>query len=126
MNGGLRCGFLSSSPTLTPLLLFSGSAGHSRFSWISGKWRGLVSCAPWRLLGLAVLNFRQGRPSNCFCHSTFPSVRTLICSLSWRVTEESSPALGYSAGGDRDTNTELQGWQTGQAVKPQDPGPWGR
>lgn len=48
---------------------------------------------PWRLLGLAVLKFRQGQPSNCFCHSKFPSVRTLSCSLSWRVTEESSPAL---------------------------------
>lgn len=28
-------------PILNPLPLFLGSARHSRFSWISGKWRGL-------------------------------------------------------------------------------------
>lgn len=54
VNQGLRFGFLTSSRILTPLPLFSGSAGHPRFSRISGKWRGLVSCVcgdRWSWLG---------------------------------------------------------------------------
>lgn len=53
VNQGLRFGFLTSSPILTPLLFFSGSARHPRFSRISGKWRGMVSCVcrdPWSWL----------------------------------------------------------------------------
>lgn len=40
-NLGTQIRFIPSSPILTLLPLFPGSAGHARFSWISGKSGGL-------------------------------------------------------------------------------------
>ena len=118
VNQGLRFGFLTSSRILTPLPLFSGSAGHPGFSRISGKWRGLVSCVcgdPWSWLGdelQAGLAHQQGPPPAGFHRK--PPRRVAWCST-------------HSAEKDRDINVELEARQARQAARSQarkPAGPW--
>ena len=115
---GTKVCFLASLPILTPLPLFSGSAGHPGFSRISGKWRGLVSCVcgdPRSWLGdelQAGLARQQGPPPTGFHRK--PPRRVAWCST-------------HSAEKDRDINVELEARQARQAARSQarkPAGPW--